>query len=841
MAINYALASEGATLTGTNAYGSGLGTDYDITWANNGGSPLYDGNPAHNWPPSTPDNLVVNLSGDTTVSSVVLWFADFDTRNTDPGPTDLGNYPAVDFTISTWNGASWDVQSTITGNDKLTRTITIADVQTTKIKFAWTVDTGGGFIGLQEIEVWGTQASGDGLAAGSSTAGGVNDSTREPTIAAGATITTFVNVAVGSAVGVATAPAVGMPGIHQGAGSVSCVSWSRAKPPYTIKALDPSLITVDEFYYTGIGNNTIVNPITIDDRHRAHDGINYGVAKGAQFYQYGGTPAMRLSLAAPGWVVGVRIYSGTAALENRTTEPPDDAVGSITYSGSDVWYADVVLRAIAVAGPENVAAPSPQFVNLGGGYGVGYLDVSNGARIGAWSWSSTADAPTPGDGLPPTGVHADEAASFPPILYKSHEATRPALAKRTLLFKDTALFTQEKHTSYVDVCFCGPSSTRLYEVQLLYISLDILGECLDTAEATDSHILYHIVTATPDVANATSTISGYDVAECVSTANITNPLSGSKLHVEAWVDTAVATSVVSFARVVTAVSTANATAPVSQLPRTVALVSTANAVATVVDTFVAKATYVSTANAVSVLAGARRVTLTSTANATSRVLLSQGTLIELQSSAAASSVVLLKNNLMTLQSYAVASSVVSTKLLAHQILLSSADATSYVILANTVLQSVWVNPTTTALGTWSGTPFESMAEMNGEMYAAGVAGVYVLEDQSSDAGAAINAELRWDLFSYSSVQRHRPGEVYLGGQAAGSLNVRVSNEQGVFNYPTQLSGNTKDTNLRARIGKGVSSRFIRIALTNPNGVHFSINEAQVEVIELARQVGGKHG
>jgi hypothetical protein len=200
-----------------------------------------------------------------------------------------------------------------------------------------------------------------------------------------------------------------------------------------------------------------------------------------------------------------------------------------------------------------------------------------------------------------------------------------------------------------------------------------------------------------------------------------------------------------------------------------------------------------------------------------------------------------RQSLVVLISTAVASSVVSGKLSAHQVLLSTANATSHIILEDTTLQALWMNPVTTAAATWSGMPFESMVEVYGEIYAAGRDGIYQLTETADDAGDAVAAEVRWDLLTLNTPFRHRPGSVLLGGSAAGRLNVRVTNIQGKFDYPTHLSKNAKDSNLRALLAKGLNSRYIRFSVTNPNGVHFSIVDAQVEVIELSRRIGGKHG
>jgi hypothetical protein len=138
-------------------------------------------------------------------------------------------------------------------------------------------------------------------------------------------------------------------------------------------------------------------------------------------------------------------------------------------------------------------------------------------------------------------------------------------------------------------------------------------------------------------------------------------------------------------------------------------------------------------------------------------------------------------------------------------------------------------------------PFESMVEVEGEVYAAGADGIYLLDSTKDDDGDKVAAEVRWDLLTLNTPFRHRPGFVLLGGAAAGPLNVRVTNIQGKFDYPTHLSKNVKDSNLRAQLAKGLNSRYIRFAVTNPNGVHFSIADAQVEVIEMSRRIGGKHG
>ena len=872
MPTNFALASEGATLTGTNAYGSGAGTVYDITWANNGGSPLYDGS-AHFYAVDTPDNIVITFSGSKTITSVVVWFSDFDTRTTDPGDGDdaVNGFNGVDFTVDTWNGASWDTQATVTGNTKLKRTFTFTAVATTKVRLNVTVDGGAGGWALQELEAWGAGDAAVGNAAGSSTAVAENASVRDAAITGVASAVGVSTYAVGSAAGVATAPAIGQK-VGQGTGSVTCYSFARARPPYFEIVVPPSLLTVG-LYSRDDGNINVLGQKYLDllqmdqvagisyaewllgkDDNRAQyahnwslwfDGICWGGGTDPQsaahdgginsawsFSRWSSPLCLRVVFPVPMYITGLRIYAGR--LKDFNSEPPANTTS---------W--DACHTVLMVAPPEEAVAPSPMFVTEsllypfegappGTYYDMQVLNTAGGATS-PLSGTLYGSPSVSGFGFGGVGYDGYNGAGW----YDS--APNDGVKVWHIgSFVDSHLYAKERKVGYVDLSLGAYTFTEILEIQFFTPSVPIFVEVVETAEATDSHILYHVVTATPDVANATSTVFEYDAGEYVSTAHITNPLSGSKLHIEAWTDTANAVSVLDFARVVTAVSTANATSLLPVVPLTLALVSTANATSVATSLFTALNICTSTANATSAVdsLNAYIETLVSSAAASERTVGVWHAILVSNGAAQATALAL---SLTTLRSSALASSVVSPKLVAYQTLLSSANAASYIILADSGRYALWTNSATTALGSWSGAPFETMIEMDGEMYAAGDDGVYQLSDAVSDDGTDISAELRWDLLSYNSVQRHRPGEVYLGGQAAGSLNIRVSNEQGVFNYATQLSGNTKDTNLRARIGKGVSSRFIRITLTNPNGVHFSINEAQVEVIELARQVGGKHG
>jgi hypothetical protein len=425
------------------------------------------------------------------------------------------------------------------------------------------------------------------------------------------------NVAVGEANGVATVEGVGMPGIMESVGTCTCVSWARGKPPYTIKVMSGSLITLDRAWQGSYPSGGIEqNPtsrLSAANLAKLKDGFTFGPGKGCDISP-GNPVGIRLSFTGLAWIAGIRIYSGKSVLESRTTEPPDNLTyrGSMTYSinisgtagqyegAHDLGAISGITSVIAVAGPENVFAPVPQINNMDGTFpAVGTLNESGGAvvRTDGW-WLDTNvgyptfadpyyDKPYPAAGAQHgglrSGVSIDEAAwaqplrshissqtlfptfaqantytSAPDPVFGAYDATHLAPAKITLLFRDSANYTAEKHTGYIDVGIGADEATAtIYEIQVLYLALDILGEIVEHVNATEHIKLYHVVTAVPSsTANATSTVFTFDALTCVSTANATSVVSGSGAHDIALVSRANAKSTASGVRTLTLTRTA---------------------------------------------------------------------------------------------------------------------------------------------------------------------------------------------------------------------------------------------------------------------------------------------
>ena len=357
--------------------------------------------------------------------------------------------------------------------------------------------------------------------------------------------------------------------------------------------------------------------------------------------------------------------------------------------------------------------------------------------------------------------------------------------------------------------------------------------------ATENYALHHVVRAT-STANATSPVVGFETQTEVSRAVATAPVIGTGLVALTLVSRghSIATAVLLFPETLT--SSADATAPVVGTGRvTNKLVSSAAATSPLSGVGRRQVTLVTSADATSRAAIALTEPASSTADAASNLV---GTRIasntETSSADASASALEGGRSLITLKSSSVGSAVVSGRLSAHQILLSSANATAYIVLPYGPRVAFWSNAVSTAAATWAGAPFETIIAADDVVYAAGCDGIYRMAKGVDDNGSPVAAELLWDLLDFGDPKKHRLGNVVIGALSAGPLNVRVINKQGRFDYPTHLPATTKATNLRAKLGKGLSARYNRLGLTNPGGRDFKFNAAAVEVVDLSRRVGG---
>jgi hypothetical protein len=157
---NWALASNGATASGSAYYAAGK------EWAsvNNGArhtnNSFASGNNCYvsSATPSggSPVTIEIDFGATRSITEIDLFgLAEAVNYNTDPTLSDVGNsFKNIDFTIDYWNGSAWANLQTITGNNKVWRQFTFTSVSTTKIRFQVT-NSAAANVYVAEIEAWG--------------------------------------------------------------------------------------------------------------------------------------------------------------------------------------------------------------------------------------------------------------------------------------------------------------------------------------------------------------------------------------------------------------------------------------------------------------------------------------------------------------------------------------------------------------------------------------------------------------------------------------------------------------------------------------------------------------
>jgi len=134
--VNVALASAGAVASASSTYGPGYPAsavnDGDVTganWGNGGG--WNDATPGV-WP----DWVQIAFNGEKTLTSIVVYTLQDDYQNpVVPTPSmTFSDWGITDFTVQGWNGSSWVVLGSATGNNLVMRTFTFPAFTTNQIQ-----------------------------------------------------------------------------------------------------------------------------------------------------------------------------------------------------------------------------------------------------------------------------------------------------------------------------------------------------------------------------------------------------------------------------------------------------------------------------------------------------------------------------------------------------------------------------------------------------------------------------------------------------------------------------------------------------------------------------------
>lgn len=154
---NYALATAGATVTGTNP----INGNYSLASLINGVRHTNNGwGIAANGYASTvgmPVNVDITFSQSRTITEIdVFTLADATNYNVDPTLSDTFSTSngVTAFDVQYWNGTTWVTITSVTGNNKVWRKFTFAAVTTTKIRINVTASSDN-IARLVEVEAWG--------------------------------------------------------------------------------------------------------------------------------------------------------------------------------------------------------------------------------------------------------------------------------------------------------------------------------------------------------------------------------------------------------------------------------------------------------------------------------------------------------------------------------------------------------------------------------------------------------------------------------------------------------------------------------------------------------------
>ena len=150
---NVALASAGATATASSGYSPSLVINGDHLGLRTSGVAGWwmDQNPG-----VFPDWVQVTFKGSKTIDHAVVYSVQ-DNYNApvDPSATMTFNYYGVrDFTVQGWNGSTWVVLGTVTGNNLVKRTVNFTPFTTDRIRINIT-KSASSYSRLVEVEVWG--------------------------------------------------------------------------------------------------------------------------------------------------------------------------------------------------------------------------------------------------------------------------------------------------------------------------------------------------------------------------------------------------------------------------------------------------------------------------------------------------------------------------------------------------------------------------------------------------------------------------------------------------------------------------------------------------------------
>ncbi|MCK5643399.1 MAG: hypothetical protein KAJ19_21495 [Gammaproteobacteria bacterium] len=133
--------------------------------------------------------------------------------------------------------------------------------------------------------------------------------------------------------------------------------------------------------------------------------------------------------------------------------------------------------------------------------------------------------------------------------------------------------------------------------------------------------------------------------------------------------------------------------------------------------------------------------------------------------------------------------------------------------------------------------FTSLAFHSGTLYATSPEGVFELGADDDD-GRSIDAVIKGGFLDFGTEEKKRMSDIYVG-YTGGDLECDVETYDGpeeVYTYEMEQRDAAAPRNNRLKVGRGLSSRYWRLAFRNIGGADFQIHDVAVEIAKSKRRL-----
>jgi hypothetical protein len=144
---------------------------------------------------------------------------------------------------------------------------------------------------------------------------------------------------------------------------------------------------------------------------------------------------------------------------------------------------------------------------------------------------------------------------------------------------------------------------------------------------------------------------------------------------------------------------------------------------------------------------------------------------------------------------------------------------------------------TFAMSRYERVPFNSIATINGKLYALSDDGLYLLEG-ANDQSLPIQSSITTGLTDIGSPEKKRVREIYLGYESPGTVDATVyatgTGSEIAHAYTMEPRAAFDPTTSRIKVGRGLRSRYWRFKISSDDD--FKLSEVRVVVEPLSRKI-----